>query len=71
METQTEIVLAHLRTGNPITPMVALREYGIFRLGARIWDLRQQGIDIEKRIVTDKLTKKHWASYRLARKADG
>lgn len=64
--TQTDLVLAHLRTA-PITPLQALREYGIMRLGARIYDLRRQGIAINRRIVTN--GKKHYAEYRLARSA--
>ena len=64
--TQTDQVLAHLRTA-PITPLQALREYGIMRLGARIYDLRRQGIAINRRMVAN--GKKHYAEYRLARSA--
>jgi len=44
-ETQNAMVLAHLRTA-PITPMEALRNFGCFRLAARVYDLRQYGHEI-------------------------
>ena len=39
-ETQTDAILAHLERGLPITPLDALRLYGCFRLGARVWELK-------------------------------
>ena len=42
-----ERILAYLRTHGSITPLDALRAIGSFRLGARIWDLRHEGWDIE------------------------
>ncbi len=48
---QTEQVLAHLQSGRKITPKEALSEYGIMRLGARIWDLKQDGFPITKEMV--------------------
>ena len=45
--TQTEQILEHLMKGWSITPLEALNSYGIFRLGARIYDLRSRGIHIE------------------------
>ena len=41
--TQSERVLRHLKDYGSITPVEALAEYGIMRLGARIWDLKKQG----------------------------
>lgn len=64
--TQSEMILAHLKSGKPITPLEALRSYGIYRLGARIWDLKQQGYSITAARVTDRQSGKHYASYRLA-----
>lgn len=48
-KTQTEGVLALLRErgAKGITPIDALNVVGSFRLGARIFDLRAQGYDIE------------------------
>lgn len=65
---QTEKILRHLREIGVITPMEAMAQYGIMRLGARIWDLKHQGYDIRTTYVTGKnrygeVT--HWASYRL------
>lgn len=37
--TQTERVIKHLKEHGSITPLEAIREYGITRLGARIWDM--------------------------------
>lgn len=51
--TQADQILAHLKRG-PIDPIMALRRYGCFRLGARVWDLRQQGYDIRSRIVRER-----------------
>lgn len=40
---QTDEILAHLKSGKEITPLEALDLYGCFRLGARILDLRKKG----------------------------
>ena len=42
---QTERILALLRErgAEGLTPLEALEQVGSFRLGARIWDLREQG----------------------------
>lgn len=50
--TQAEQILAHLETGASITPLEALNEYGCFRLGARIFDLKKDG----HAIVSDRKT---------------
>ncbi len=62
-EAQTKLILKHLESGASITPMDALNLYGCFRLGARIYDLKQAGHNIE----TTKVTKngKTFASYSL------
>lgn len=44
--TQSERVLRHLETYGSITPMEAMQEYGIMRLGARIYDLKRAGYPI-------------------------
>lgn len=38
--TQTERIIKRLKEHGSITPLEAIKEYGITRLGARIWDLR-------------------------------
>lgn len=46
--TQNERVLRHLKTYGSITPIEALREYGIMRLASRISDLKKDGYLITK-----------------------
>jgi len=48
--TQRAEILRHLDSGQPITQGDALKLYGIARLAARIHELRDQGIEITKRI---------------------
>jgi len=43
---QTKQVLRWLERVGPIDPMTALRKIGTMRLGARIYDLRLDGVDI-------------------------
>ena len=63
MKSQNDQILAHLQSGKSITPLEALGMYGCFRLGGRIYDLKQQGHPI----ITDKVKEngKTFASYRL------
>jgi DNA-binding Lrp family transcriptional regulator len=49
--TDKEIVLQHLKEHGPITQKVASDKYGITRLGARIYDLKEDGEYIRKRTV--------------------
>lgn len=63
MMSQTKQIREHLESGRSITPREALKLYGCFRLGARIWDLRDAGLDIETTIVEE--GGKRFASYRL------
>lgn len=66
--TDCETILHHLTYRGTLTPAEAYRQYGILRLGARIYDLRQAGYDIGKDMIYKKLpdgrTKK-WARYFL------
>lgn len=50
-ESQSARILQHLKAGGKITPIEALDEYGCFRLGARIFDLKERGHPIQKRMV--------------------
>lgn len=52
--TQTKIVLKHLQTYGKITSWEAIEEYGITRLGSRIYDLRKEGYQIKSRSETVK-----------------
>lgn len=50
--TQNERLLAHLQKHEVIQPLYAWQLLGIYRLGARIYDLRQAGHAIDKETVT-------------------
>ena len=52
--TQAEMVLRYMEDCGSITPLDALREFGCMRLGARIYDLKRRGHEIEKDTVTAK-----------------
>jgi len=47
-------VLRFLREVGPITPLDAIKEFGIMRLAARIWELRKEGYKIIKTTATSK-----------------
>lgn len=47
-EIQNQKVLRHLQSGQHLTSLEALHRYGIFRLAARIYDLKQSGHNISK-----------------------
>ena len=47
--TQKLSLLGHLLRYGSIEPLTALREYGIYRLSARVADLRDDGWDIGTR----------------------
>lgn len=46
MMSQCNRVLQHLQIHGSITPLEAMQEYGIMRLGARIYDLKKMGYSI-------------------------
>ena len=46
MTTQCEAILKHLQTRGTLTPIDALNEYGIFRLAARVLELREAGHNV-------------------------
>lgn len=43
METQSNRLLEYLKANREIDPLTAWAELGIYRLGARVFDLRQAG----------------------------
>lgn len=49
--THLQQIKAHLDKGQPINPMQAFSEYGCFRLGARIHELKQAGYPVKKRMI--------------------
>lgn len=48
----TQLIKNHLLNGGSITALEALRDYGCYRLGARISELRSRGMDIKKKMET-------------------
>ena len=64
MNTQNEMILAHLRAGHEITPLEALEKFGCLRLAARISDLRATGQNINSRTHHEP-NGKRFAAYRL------
>lgn len=51
MTSQREAIRHHLENFGPISFRVALDEYGCARLPARIWELKRQGMKIEKTMI--------------------
>ena len=49
MEAQNKLIRQYLESGKVITPLEALHLYNCFRLSARIYDLRRQGMTIRSR----------------------
>ena len=50
-KSQCERLLEHLKLGLPLTHRKAEIGYGVQRLAARMYDLKQLGYQIEKRMV--------------------
>lgn len=63
---QAKKVLVHLEKHKSITPLEAFGVYGIFRLAARIWELRQIGKQITTVYMKDD-NGKPYARYVMAR----
>ena len=60
---QSDRIIDHLATGRPLTPLQALRKFGTFRLGARVYDLRNDGHKIKARMI--ERNGKRFAEYSL------
>ena len=61
MKTQNEQILSYLKRGKPITPLKALRDFGILRLASRIHELKKQGHPIQSGKVERR--GKHYCAY--------
>jgi hypothetical protein len=48
---QEKRILDHLLNGRSLTPIDALQQFGCFRLGARIYQLKKIGYNIESKTV--------------------
>jgi hypothetical protein len=62
--TQNDQILAALKQGKTISPLSALREFGCMRLAARIYDLKQDGHEINA--VKRKNSNASWVEYEMA-----
>ena len=51
--TQTDMVLRYMQEVGGITPWEAMREFGIMRLGARIYDLKRMGVEVNREMVSN------------------
>lgn len=60
---QIDDLLTHLKRKRTITPLEALDRYGIFRLAARVQELRAQGHGIVTHMV--EINGKRVARYRM------
>ena len=52
-KSQNTLILEHLKRGRKITPLHAMGVFGVYRLAARIKELRDAGHNIETVIKTD------------------
>ena len=55
-ESQNTLIFAHLQNGLSINPIQALKMFGCFRLGARIWELKRHNPDLN---ITGEMVKKN------------
>jgi len=67
--TQKDKVLAHLQENKKINPMEGLNLYGTFRIAAIIHTLRDEGYNIETKMINNGVKKNHFAEYHY--KGDG
>lgn len=63
---QTQRVLEYIKANGSIDQWRAMTELRIMRLGARIFDLKAQGIAIKTIIRYSEDRSTHWAEYSLA-----
>ena len=63
--TQTEKILRHIQEHGSITPLEALREYGVMRLASRMCDIKRAGYSVQK--VTETAKNRNGEPVRFAR----
>ena len=49
--TQQERIVKYLDEFGTITALEAMRDLGVYRLASRIYDIKEQGIDIDKKMI--------------------
>jgi len=62
-DSQNKTILNWLKSGQVITQFTAASYFGIFRLSARIYDLRRQGHNIESKLQFE--GSQHWSEYSI------
>lgn len=67
-KSQNKRILEFLASGRSLTPIEALRRFNVWRLSGRVLELREAGWPIVTDMVTNKRTKKRYASYTLVEK---
>ena len=67
IESQNKRIKAHLLSGRSLTALDALYQFGCFRLGARIHNLKSEGMNIKSEMIEiiSEGKKKHVAKYTL------
>lgn len=60
---QEDAILFALKLGQTLTPIDALKRFGCFRLGARIYDLKKAGHKID--MVLIRQGDKHYTRYSM------
>jgi hypothetical protein len=63
MESQNKTVLNWLQSGQTLTQFQAANYFGIYRLGARIYDLHRRGYPVKSTLQFE--GSKHWSVYSL------
>jgi hypothetical protein len=51
MESQNKRIAKYLKSGRSLTPLDALYQFGCFRFGARVYDLRRRGMNIKAEMI--------------------
>jgi hypothetical protein len=69
IESQCKRIRKYLESGKSLTALDALYQFGCFRLSARIYDLKDAGMNIEPEMIeiTSDGKKKHVAKYKLVK----
>ena len=62
---QKDRIKEYLMKGKHLTPLKALEFFQCFRLGARIYELKKDGLNIGSELVKDAKTGKHYSLYYL------
>ena len=52
MESQNHQIKDYLKSGKSLTALDALHQFGCFRLGARIHNLKAEGMNIESEMIS-------------------